>query len=400
MSTPLKRKPQSPAPGSAVVAKARTSTSNDTLPGPAASGAASPGPASPAARTKSPTPAVEAPAIESPNHLPGSHWLQQGLPQHDNDDTESTLGSDVDSSTASISSSILNYRTINGRTYHSNSVTDGEYWAPNDPKHIEALDLYYHAADMMFGGKLHRAPLIEGKFENAIDIGTGSGWWAIDFADKYAKCNVIGTDISPVQPSWVPPNLQFEINDATKEWTYRENHFDYIHMQFLNGAFGDLKQVYDEAFRCCKPGGWFEHADTSAILGCDDGTFKDHHALMQWGKIYNKAAQKLGIIMTMAEDGLMEKTMRDAGFVNVKVVGLKMPLSPWPQDPKEKEIGRYASVTISSDVEGLIQYMFGNVLGWSKEEMAVYSAHVRRELKDASLHGYSKWQVVYGQKPE
>lgn len=324
MSTPLKRKPQSPASGSPDVAKAKTSTTGATSPGPASPGAASPGPASPTARTRSPTPAGESSVIEPTVPLPGSHWLQQGLPEQDDNDADSTVGSDIDSSTASISSSILNYRTINGRTYHSDSVTDGEYWAPNDPKHIEALDLYYHAADMMLGGKLHRAPLIEGKLENAIDIGTGSGLWAIDFADKYAKCIVVGTDISPVQPSWVPPNLQFLIDDATKEWTHRENHFDYIHMQFLNGAFGDLKRVYDEAFRCCKPGGWFEHVDSSVILGCDDGTLQDHHALAQWGKLYNTAAKKLGRIMTTADDGLMEKTMRDAGFVNIKVVDLKV----------------------------------------------------------------------------
>lgn len=44
------------------------------------------------------------------------------------DDNDSTLGSDVESSSASISSSILQYRTISGRTYHSDSVTDSEYW--------------------------------------------------------------------------------------------------------------------------------------------------------------------------------------------------------------------------------------------------------------------------------
>ena len=50
------------------------------------------------------------------------------------DEDDSCLGSDVDSSTASISSSILEYRTINGRRYHSDAVTDSEYWyaGPND----------------------------------------------------------------------------------------------------------------------------------------------------------------------------------------------------------------------------------------------------------------------------
>lgn len=43
-------------------------------------------------------------------------------------DDDSTLGSDVESSTASITSSILAYRTINGRRYYSDAVTESEYW--------------------------------------------------------------------------------------------------------------------------------------------------------------------------------------------------------------------------------------------------------------------------------
>lgn len=29
-----------------------------------------------------------------------------------------------------------------------------------------------------------------------------------DFADKFPGTKVIGTDISPIQPSWVPSNLE------------------------------------------------------------------------------------------------------------------------------------------------------------------------------------------------
>lgn len=66
-------------------------------------------------------------------HVSLSHiehrWLTKGFLQEvDVDDNDSTVGSDAASSTASISSSILQYRNVLGRTYHSDSVTDGEYW--------------------------------------------------------------------------------------------------------------------------------------------------------------------------------------------------------------------------------------------------------------------------------
>lgn len=43
------------------------------------------------------------------------------------DDADSAVGDDVASSTESISSSILHYRTIHGRTYHSERG-NAEYW--------------------------------------------------------------------------------------------------------------------------------------------------------------------------------------------------------------------------------------------------------------------------------
>ena len=29
-----------------------------------------------------------------------------------------------------------------------------------------------------------------------------------DFADEFPNIEVVGTDISPIQPGWIPPNLK------------------------------------------------------------------------------------------------------------------------------------------------------------------------------------------------
>ena len=49
------------------------------------------------------------------------------VPEEDEDEIDPGLGTDAESSTASITSSILNYRTINGRTYHSERG-NAAYW--------------------------------------------------------------------------------------------------------------------------------------------------------------------------------------------------------------------------------------------------------------------------------
>lgn len=277
-------------------------------------------PQSPGSEGKSPTsgPASPAtsPAAEASGDFSGAHWLEQGFPEVDSDDGDSTIGSDAASSTASVSSSILNYRTINGRTYHSESVTDGEYWAPNDKKMLGALEIYYHSIFLMMDEKLYQAPLKK-DITHAIDIGTGEGFWAIDFADEMPNCDVVGTDISPIQPTWCPPNLHFEIDDATKEWTFKENFFDYIHISFLNGAIEDWADLYKKAYKHCKPGGWIEHLDTSPIVSCDDGTMSPDSALATYGKIMGEAGRRIGRSMTVAHDGTQEPGLKEAGFVNL-----------------------------------------------------------------------------------
>jgi len=87
----------------------------------------------------------------------------------------------------------------------------------------------HHAQTLAIGGKLFLAPLKTDKVQTVLDVGTGTGIWAMyarrsesslhsrvvadsslrsDFGDEFPDAQVIGTDISPIQPSWVPPNVR------------------------------------------------------------------------------------------------------------------------------------------------------------------------------------------------
>lgn len=73
----------------------------------------------------------------------------------------------------------------------------------------------------------------------------GEDHGATDFADQYPSARVMGFDLSAIQPAWVAPNVQFEINDACEaEWGYRANRFDFIHVRAMYGSIADWPAFY------------------------------------------------------------------------------------------------------------------------------------------------------------
>ncbi|KAI8623198.1 S-adenosyl-L-methionine-dependent methyltransferase [Xylariaceae sp. FL1651] len=329
------------------------------------------------------------------NILPASHWAQ--APPVDNDDVDSAYGDDNASSTASLSASILEYRTVHGRTFHSERG-NAQSWNPNDAQHEETMDILHHVSTLLQDGKLTLAR-IDDNVQKVLDVGCGTGIWPIDFADQYPNAEVIGVDISPQQPQWIPPNLKFEIDDVTQPWTYEPDSFDYIHMRWLVGAIPDWYALFREVFRALKPGGTFESKESSCMIQADDGTCPQGCALDQWGRVFWEAGKRFGRTFRVVEDDVQKKAMEAAGFVDIQVVNLKTPLGPWPADPKQKEIGQYNRLALEQDIEGFIVYMWTTIMGWSIEEVSVYAAHLRRELRSPNFHAYYPQRVVIGRKP-
>ncbi|KAK1762048.1 S-adenosyl-L-methionine-dependent methyltransferase [Phialemonium atrogriseum] len=294
--------------------------------------------------------------------VPGQYWLQTAQNIAYDGDQDSALGSDGNAeSTASIASSILEYRTIQGRTYHSERG-NARYWGLNDDQQNESMDIN-------------------------------------DFADQFPNTAVIGTDISPIQPSWVPPNLRFEIEDCTIVWTYPSDSFDYVHIRWLNGSIDDWGMVFKEAYRICKPGGFIESFEGAPCLESDDGTVKDTDAVGQWGKIFVEYGRRSGRSFTTVSSGIQKKAIQEAGFVAIEEKDIKTPIGDWSQDPTLKDIGRYAHLALTKDVEGYL-LLATSELGWAKEESLVFAAQIRRELRSKKHHVYYRQKIVWGKKPE
>ncbi|CVL09055.1 related to TAM domain methyltransferase [Fusarium mangiferae] len=361
--------------------------------------------------------AVPTVPIESPSRSPPAQNELVPADDFDHDsqgDVDSSLGTDAESSTASVSASILEYRRSQGRTYHSDKFTSN-YFFPNDDQQLESMDLTHHYLTLLLDNELFLAPVKT----DSTQVGRShknSSWlevfvltfitllaassrcwdWKCEFADRYPDVEVIGTDLSPCQPQWVPPNVRFEIDDASLSWTWKENHFDLIHMRDLFGAIKDWNTLLREAYRCCAPGGWVQSGEADITFRSDDGTTELEPVFKTCQKLFEDGSRILGNPFFVHD--LQQKAFEEAGLGDIRTVDYKLPVGGWPKDPKLAEIGRFVKFTIENDLEGYTLMMWHDVVQWPRDEYQVFLMSMRRAIRNPEVHSYMVVRYVYGCK--
>ncbi|KAL8928918.1 MAG: hypothetical protein Q9172_000670, partial [Xanthocarpia lactea] len=271
--------------------------------------------------------------------------------------------SDLDS--ASISSSILDYEFENGRRYHAYKA--GSYPLPNDEQELERIDIKHHVCQLLTGGNLHLAPLENPK--RILDIGTGTGIWAIEMAEQ------------------VPDNVRFEIDDCeAKFWTWPENYFDYIHSRFMIASIGNWASMIRKAYKHIKPGGYFELQELDCRFVSDDNTLLDSHNLTYWSHLITEAATKYNRPIPRYTDYL--HWFEKAGFTDIRQVIFKCPTNPWPKNKILKEVGKFQLLAQTGGLEGVSLGLLTRGLKWKAEEVKVLMAKIRPELRDRAIHSY------------
>jgi hypothetical protein len=278
-----------------------------------------------------------------------------------------------------------------------------DYSQPNDEDEQLRLQIMHQAFLFLLKSKLTSVPLV--KPAKIIDIGTGTGDWVIGIGEAFPDAEVIGTDLSAIQPSAVPPNVFFEIFDAEDEddWTYPNNFFDLIHFRNMAGSFRSWDKMYERSISHLKPGGWIE------VVDLDDHSielskwFKTDSEMYKWYMAVREASVRSGRAAGAAH--LDPERLSAAGFADVQVTRHELPVGVWPEEPDARSTAKLWLVACLASFEAVSLRLLTRDLGWEPEEVLRTCRNMETTLKDLAMDkekakGLSaSVKILIGRKP-
>jgi SAM-dependent methyltransferase len=118
-------------------------------------------------------------------------------------------------------------------------VEDAPYLLPKDLGEANRLDFQHYMLRYALRGN-YAAPLENPR--EILDVGSGTGRWAMDMAQQFPNAEVVGMDLMPPEvekratPHPVPANYSFVVGNALERLPFADNRFDFVHQRFLTLA--------------------------------------------------------------------------------------------------------------------------------------------------------------------
>jgi hypothetical protein len=278
-----------------------------------------------------------------------------------------------------------------------------DYSQPNDEDEQLRMQIMHQVFLFLLKSQLTSVPLVNPT--KIIDIGTGTGDWVIGIGETFPDAEVIGTDLSAIQPSAVPPNVFFEIFDAEDEddWTYSQDFFDLIHFRIMAGSFRSWDKMYERAFTHLKPGGWIEVVDFDDQSNTFSKWFKKDSEMYKWYVALGEASVRSGKDAGPAH--LDPERLSAAGFVDVKVTRHDLPMGVWPEEPEVRSTAKLWLVACLAGFESLSLRLLTRDLGWEPEEVLRVCRNMETTLKALAMDKEkakglsSSVKILIGRKP-
>ncbi|KAI0797651.1 S-adenosyl-L-methionine-dependent methyltransferase [Abortiporus biennis] len=300
-------------------------------------------------------------------------------------------------------------RHVYGRILNSQNDT---YFLPADWEEHRRLDLQHDIHTINLGSlypaveQVRRALMPRENFTPAIlDVGTGSGSWAIDMALEFPYCEVVGVDLAPPRIELdLPQNCRFEIDDANLGFSHYRNSFDVVHARAVCSGIRDFPSLLNELADVLRPGGVILLGDGDMQLYDEtmrpvpysepgQPNFSYTHRI--FFAAYNAMKNRGGSI----DSASMSPTWLRAidKFTDVGWHKVYIPMGPWIYvDERSRVVAEMLRQNVYSYISTLTPLLLSE--GYLAEAVETMQNEAKAELRELKVHLYSRWSYAWAVK--
>jgi|SRR5690242_8552213 len=156
-----------------------------------------------------------------------------------------------------------------------------------------------------------------------LDVGCGTGRWALEMAERFPQARVVGVDrmlpSALAAPSTRPANLTIVAADMVEGLPFADAAFDFVHMRLLLGGLpaAHWLRVARELVRVTRLGGWVELVEGDLSRGGGPA----QEALNDW---IMRASLPRGVNPRLG--ARVGDLLRDAGLSGIETRELTLPI--------------------------------------------------------------------------
>lgn len=268
-------------------------------------------------------------------------------------------------------------------------IADMPYVLPKDLGEINRLDFQHYLYRAALKGN-HVAPI--GIPQSVLDVGTGSGRWAIEMAEQFPLSSVIAVDL--IDPAEIgsrshvsqrfPENYTFVNGDILQGLPFAEHSFEFVHQRLLYAAIplARWQWVAYELCRVTKPGGWVELVEGGTLQGSGPNS----RAVNAWAV---EMCDRRGINVRIGSQ--LDRFLREAQLVGVQLREVVLPVGQ-----THGHMGKLTEVNLLNMYHGLR----GAIIAAGIVDAATYD-----QCMAAMPAEFARWPhtfpfyVAYGQRP-
>jgi len=262
--------------------------------------------------------------------------------------------------------------------------TNDLYVMPRQPSEVSRLDLQHYGLRELLGTN-HLAPIRNPRI--VLDVGTGSGQWAVDMCQEFPEALVVGVDQAAQVARHSAPRFVYTRVNLLEGLPFVDGAFDYVHQRLLRAGIPAVAWpgAVRELARVTAPGGLVELGESGEYWGNAGPAATRFFGLMR------ELGERLGMD-TQGPPALgLPRLLTEVGLDEIGERQVTVPVGEWGG-----RVGSFMASNIRAIARALMP-VFASSLGVSEEETAPLVSEMLREVEVVHMTG-EVW-YAWGRKP-